>query len=108
MKPQDLLIKTIKAEANRKNSDFEDITHRAKTIKAKIEYGDFRKTTKSDLGDRDIQDEISFLNVQVDFVAKGDKITYNQVDYSIEYFSLVAKSIYTIFAIKKVRTGSML
>ena len=108
MKPQDLLKKTINAEANRKNSDFEDIIHRGKPKRAKIEYGDFRKITKSDLGDRDIQDEISFLNVTVDFVAKGDKITYDRVDYYIEFFSKVTTGIYTIFAIKKVRTGSML
>lgn len=108
MKPQDLLAKTIKAEANRKNSDFESISHRATTLKAKIEYGDFRQITKSDLGDRDIQDEISFLNVQVGFVTKGDKITYNEVDYFIEYFTIVTTGIYTIFATKKIRTGNML
>jgi len=108
MTPQDLLKKTITAEASRRNSDFEEITHRTKTLKAKIEYGDFRQITKSDLGDRDIQDEISFLNVAVSFITKGDKITYGDDDYFIEYFSLVTTGIYTIFAIKKVRTGSML
>lgn len=108
MKPQDLLRKTIEAQATRKNSDFEDFTHRATTLKAKVEYGDFRKISKSDLGDRDIQDEISFLNVSVAFVAKGDKVTYRNIDYFIEYFTLVMPGIYNIFAIKKVRTGSIL
>ena len=108
MKPQDLLKKTIQAEAGRENSDFEDVTHRGSTTKAKVEYGDFRKTSKSDLGDRDIQDEISFLNMEVSFVAKGDKTTHNSVDYYVEYFSIVTPGIYNVFAIIKVRTGSML
>lgn len=108
MKPQDLLLITIKAEASRQNSDFVDISHRGLTIKAKVEYGDFRQITKSDLGDRDIQDEISFLNAEVSFVAKGDKVTHNGIDYIIEHFSIVVTGIYNIFAIKKVRTGSML
>lgn len=108
MNPQALLKKTIQAEASKKNSDFEDVTHRGSVKKAKVEYGDFRKTSKSDLGDRDIQDEISFLNMEVSFVAKGDKITHNSVDYFVEYFSIVTAGIYNVFATTKARTGSML
>jgi len=113
MNPQDLLKKTIAAEASKSSSDFEDILHRTDTRRAKIEYGDFRQITKSDLGDRDIQDEISFLDVAAPFVSKGDSITYpatgaDTVDYFVEYFTLVIPGIYKIFATKKVRTGSML
>ena len=108
MKPQDLLKKTIQAEAGRSNSDFEDVTHRELVRKAKVEYGDFRKTSKSDLGDRDIQDEISFLNMETPYVAKGDSTIHNSVSYSVEYFSLVMAGVYNVFATKKARTGSML
>ena len=107
MNPLDLLKKTIRNEAVKVSGDFQDITHRGTTKRGKVEYGDFRKTSKSDLGDRDIQDEISFLNVEATYVAKGDKVTFDLVDYHIEYFSPVVKGIFNIFAIKKVRTGSM-
>ncbi len=108
MNPQDLLKTTIQAEASKDNSDFEDVTHRTLVRKAKVEYGDFRKVTKSDLEDRDIQDEISFLNMQTStFLAKGDTLTYDTVEYSVEYFTPVVSGVFNIFATKKTRTGSM-
>jgi len=108
MNPQNLLKKTMQAEASKESSDFEDISHRGVDLKAKIEYGDFRKISKSDLGDRDIQDEISFLDVSVSFVAKGDQITFSGVEYFVEHFTLVIPGVYKIFATKKARTGSMM
>lgn len=107
MTPQDLLKKTINSESLKIGSDFVEILHRGSTKLAKIEFGDFRKTSKSDLGDRDIQDEISFLNVSTIYVAKGDTVTFNSVAYTVEYFTLVTIGIYNIFATKKVRTGNM-
>lgn len=108
MTPQNLLKKTIQAEASKDSSDFEDVLHRTIVRKAKVEYGDFRKVTKSDLEDRDIQDEISFLNMQTSsFLEKGDVLTYNEIEYSVEYFTPVVTGVFNIFATKKIRTGSM-
>ena len=107
MTPQELLTKTILAESSRDNSDFEDITHRATTKRAKVEYGDFRKIGKADLGDQLIQDEISFLNVIASYVAKGDKIVHLDKTYLVEYFSLVKEGVYNIFARKETRSGNL-
>jgi len=114
VKPQDLLNNTILALSTEKNSDgsecsdFEDFTHRGVLKRAKIEYGDFRSISKSELGDRDIEDEISFLNVPISFLSRGDSVIYNTVTYYIEHFAWVTKDIVNIFAKKKVRTGSII
>jgi hypothetical protein len=110
MRPQDLLKKTILAQANRTNSDFEDITHRGVTVRAKVEYGDFRKAGETDLGDRTLEDEISFLNVSIPsttLVSRGDEITCGDKTYEISYFSKVISDVYNIFATRKLRSGSM-
>jgi hypothetical protein len=107
MTPQDRLKQTIQAEASRDSSDFEVITHRGLQKKAKIFYGDFTKSVKSELDDWELQDEISFLNVEADFVSKGDPITFNSVDYEVKIPKRVIAGIYDIFATKKLRTGSM-
>lgn len=108
MTPQARLLKTIQAEAGRSNSDFEVITHRGVDKKAKIHYGDFTKSSKSELDDWELQDEISFLNSEIQFVSKGDEITYNSVVYTVAHFTLVMQGVYNIFATKKLRTGSMI
>lgn len=106
MRPQDKLKLTIQAEARRSSSDFEDIIHRGLTKRAKVEYGDFRKTTISALEERELSDDISFLNAEIAFVSKGDEIIFNSLVYEVAYYSLVMNGIYNIFATKKLRTGS--
>jgi len=106
MSPQDLMKITIQTEANKDNSDFKDITLRKATRKAKVEYGDFRKISKSELDEKNLNDEISFLNVEIPFIARGDEVVFDSVTYIIEHFSPVMKGVYNIFATKKTRTGS--
>lgn len=110
MNPQDLLKKTILNESSKTGSDFKDIIHRGNTLKAKIEYGDFRKSeqSKDTIKSGYIQDEISFLNVSTAIgVQRGDKVTLDNIDYYIEHYSLVMSDMYNIFAVKKVQTGGM-
>lgn len=106
MTPQERLSKTIQAESSRSSSAFEDFSHRGSIKRAIVEFGDFRKAGKTDLGDVTIQDEISFLDVKATFVSVGDKITYNSIDYNIDYFSPTINGFFKIFATKVTRTGS--
>ena len=105
MTPQARLLKTIQAEASKGSSDFEVIMHRGLPKKAKIFYGDFTKSVKTDLTDYELQDEISFLNVEADFVSKGDTIEHNSITYEVQIPKLVIAGIYDVFATRSLRTG---
>ena len=66
MSPKDLMKKTILAESTRSSTDFEEVMHRKVLRKAKIEYGDFRQAKKDTLDGKQIEDEISFLDMIMD------------------------------------------
>jgi hypothetical protein len=106
MSPKDLMKKTILAEATRSSTDFEEVMHRKVLRKAKIEYGDFRQVKKDTLDGKQIEDEISFLDMITPFVARGDDITYDGVTYNVEYFVPVVAGVFKVFAIKSIRLNS--
>lgn len=106
MKPQDLMKTTILAQAKRDDSNFVEFTHRGATKKSIVEYGDFRQVTKKD-NQTEIKDSISLLDFESTIVMRGDKITLDNIDYSIEYFTLVIPGIYKAFAVKTQKTGAV-
>ena len=106
MTPQDLLKGTIQALASQDSSDFVEVTHRANTRKARVEYGDFRNAQKDNLDGKSLDDEISFLDMETPFISRGDDITYDGNIYNVEYFSPVVQGIYKVYAIKTTRFAS--
>lgn len=106
MTPQDLMKKTILAEASKASSDFVEVTHRGVLKKAKVEFGDFRNAKKDNLEGKSIDDDISFLNMQTSFITRGDDITYDGTIYNVEYVIPVVTGVYNVCATKTTRFAS--
>lgn len=104
MTPQELLESTILSESAKDDTDFKKITHRGEERLAKVEYGDFRKASLSTSEIGQISDEISFLNVSLDTLKRGDNITFEDDMFHVEHYTNVTKNIYNIFATKKQTT----
>lgn len=108
MNIQDLVKKSILSIRDRENTDFQSIGFKGQELKAKVEFGDFRKLGKiseEDIGNK-IEDEISFLDVDtLSKVNRGDIIVYDSEIYSIEHFTK-AVGLYKIFCTKQNRFGN--
>jgi len=107
MSPQDLMKITIMAESSHDSTDFEDITYKGATVKAKVVFGDFRKIGKTESKKfLRIEDEISFLNVIGFTVTNGIDIVYDGETYYVQTFTQPINGVYNIFCTKKKRVGS--
>lgn len=106
MKPQDLVKNSILALQQRDNTDFEDIQYKGQTYKAKVEFGDFRKTRSLEIGG-DFEDEISFLDADIATeVQRGDTVVYDSNEYKVEYITK-AFGLTKLFCIKETRFGGL-
>lgn len=105
MTPQDLIKKTIQAQASRDDSNFVEVTHRGVVKKTIVEYGDFREVSKKDNKD-EIKDSISLLDFETTELKRGDQVVLDSVTYHIEYFTIVIPGIYKAFANKTEKTGA--
>lgn len=107
MNPQDLVKNSILALQQRENTDFVEIQHRGNTYKAKVEFGDFRKIDKLEIGNS-IQDQISFLDINITLleVERGDAIVYDSMEYKIEHYTK-AFGLFKIFCLKESRYGGL-
>ena len=103
---QDLVEKTIQAQEDRTNTNFEDITHRGLPVKAIVEFGDFRNAKRDfNIKDNTLSDQISFINVKISVIDNGDSMVYKSVDYTIKHFMPIGNGRYNIHASKAERVG---
>ena len=83
-----------------------EVFHRGVNRKSKIEYGDFKQIQKDSLDGKEINDNISFIDMLTPFVLRGDDITFDGIQYNVEHFMKVGDGIYKVYAKKTARIGS--
>jgi hypothetical protein len=72
-----------------------------------VEFGDFRKLQNLVNTTESLDDEISFLDVDITSdIQRGDVIVYDSQEYQVEFFTK-AFGLYKLYCIQRDRFGSM-
>lgn len=104
MSPDELVKKSLLTLQGIESSNFKEIMYGTLTVKAIVEYGDFRKITKQEIGSEKT-DEISFLEVNLSKAVRGASVVYDNTEYFVEDFT-IANGLYKLFCTNTKQYGN--